>query len=86
MSRRIRYVDDDYTRVFAENIRAIRKYYRWSQEVLAEQAELHPSYISQIERQKARISIKVIESISLALDVAPSILLTPEGYERIVSR
>jgi transcriptional regulator with XRE-family HTH domain len=56
-------------------IRQRRKSRGLSQEALAEQAELHRTYISLVERAHRNISVDALSGIADALDVRPSQLL-----------
>lgn len=56
------------------NIRAFRKKARLSQESLAEKAELHPVYISQVERGTKAVSVEALWKLSRALRVSMSAL------------
>ena len=53
----------------AENIRQVRLAQGMSQEALAEAAEFHRTFVSQIERRKNNISIDNIERLARALGV-----------------
>ena len=55
--------------LFAQNMRRIRKAKGLTQEAVAEAAELHPNYISSVERGERNISIGNIERIAKALGV-----------------
>ena len=55
--------------LFAANMRRIRLEKKLTQEKVAEAAELHPNYISSVERGERNISICNIEKIALALGV-----------------
>jgi len=55
--------------LFAANMRRIRKAKELTQEKVAELAELHPNYVSSVERGKRNISICNIERIARALGV-----------------
>jgi transcriptional regulator with XRE-family HTH domain len=59
----------DAQRLFAANMRRIRKAKELTQEKVAELAELHPNYISSVERGIRNISICNIERIANALGV-----------------
>lgn len=61
----------------AANIRRHRKAKGLSQEKLGELAELHRTYISQLERTKANISIDGLERIARVLGVNTAELLQP---------
>lgn len=56
-------------KILAENIKRIRVEKNLSQEKLAEECDLHRTYISLIEREKRNVSIDTIERIAEALDV-----------------
>ena len=51
-------------------IRTFRKQKGLSQEILAEKANLHPTYVSQIERGVKNISIDTMERVLSALGVS----------------
>ncbi len=55
-----------------ENIRTVRKKARLSQETLAEKADLHPVYISQVERGTKAVSVEALWKLSRALRVSVS--------------
>lgn len=65
----------DVQRLFAANMRRIRKAKALTQEKVAEAAGLHPNYIGSVERGERNISICNIERIAIALDVAMAELL-----------
>ncbi len=60
---------------FAMNMRRIRKSKAFTQEQIAERAELHPNYISSVERGERNISLRNIEKIAIALGVEMAELL-----------
>lgn len=62
--------------LFAVNMRRIRLEKKLTQEKVAEAANLHPNYISSVERGERNISIGNIERISAALGVSMCELLT----------
>jgi transcriptional regulator with XRE-family HTH domain len=66
----------DAQALFATNMRQIRKAKELTQEKVAELAELHPNYISSVERGERNISIRNIERIAKALDVTMAQLLS----------
>ncbi len=57
------------------NIRNLRKKAGLSQERLAEMADLHPVYISQVEGGKKAVSVEALWKISKAVRVPMSVLL-----------
>ncbi len=63
---------------FGANVRRLREIKGWSQETLAEAAELHRTYISGIENATRNPTLMVIERLARALGVAPSELLAGE--------
>ena len=66
--------------LFARNMRRIRLSLEMTQERLAERAELHPNYISSVERAERNISIRNIERIAKALGVTMAELVSqPEN-------
>ena len=65
--------------LFAANMRRIRKARELTQEKVAEAANLHPNYISSVERGERNISICNIERIATALGVTMAELLSEEA-------
>ncbi|CAG9183228.1 helix-turn-helix domain-containing protein [Cupriavidus pinatubonensis] len=63
-------------RLFATNMRRIRKEKELTQERVAEAAGLHPNYISSVERAERNISICNIERIAIALGVTMAELVS----------
>lgn len=53
---------------FAENLRKLRQAKGWSQEQLAERADLHRTYIGSVERGERNITIDNMERLAAALD------------------
>jgi transcriptional regulator with XRE-family HTH domain len=66
----------DAQRLFATNMRRIRKEKGLTQERVAEAAGLHPNYVSSVERAERNISICNIERIAVALDVTMAELVS----------
>lgn len=54
---------------FGRRIRQLREAKGWSQERLAAEAQLHATYISEVEHGKRNISIDNIARLAEALDV-----------------
>lgn len=63
--------------LIAANIRRLRKAKNLSQEQLAELAQLHRTYVSQLERCVTNISINRLERLAGVLEVEISELLHP---------
>lgn len=59
----------------AANIRRLRKARGWSQEELADRAERHRTFISQIERSTKSPTLDTVERIATALQVPIADLL-----------
>ncbi len=60
---------------FGTTVRQLRESQGWSQEVLAERADLNRSYIGELERGQAIPSLLTLKKISNALGVSLSNLL-----------
>ena len=56
-------------RVLGDNIRSHRKRLEFSQETLAEKADLHPKYVSEVERGGRTISVDALNRIAKVLNV-----------------
>lgn len=52
-----------------ENIRELRREAGFSQEKLAEKADLHPVYLGQVERGEKAVSVEALWKLSKALKV-----------------
>ena len=63
--------------VFGKNVRYRRKWRRWTQEDLAERANLHPMAISQIERGATNPRLGTVQAIAEAFKLDPTTLLDP---------
>ncbi len=59
----------DYRVVLGATIRAKRRRLGFTQEVLAERAELHPNYLGRVERGEEYASITSLRKIAKALGV-----------------
>ena len=62
---------------FGNRVRAIRESADWSQEDLAEKADLHRTYISGLERGGRNVSLLNILKLARALKVTAGQLLDP---------
>lgn len=60
---------------FGIAVRQLRETRSWSQETLAEKADLNRSYVGEIERGKAIASLLTLEKLAQALGLSPSSLL-----------
>jgi transcriptional regulator with XRE-family HTH domain len=60
---------DDICQKFGINVKKFREQKGFSQEKLAEESELHRTYISAVERGVRSISLNNIQKISKALDI-----------------
>ncbi len=65
-------------KIIGANVRHYRKLRKWSQERLAEESGLHPTYISGIERGIRNVSGLNIERIAKAFDIPAYKLLKAE--------
>jgi transcriptional regulator with XRE-family HTH domain len=66
---------------FGKAIRRRRRELDFSQEELAERAELHRTYISDIERGERNPSLENIEKLAKALGISIARLFTDYGVE-----
>ncbi len=57
------------------NIQKLRKEKGWSQEAYADEAGIHRTYVSDIERGARNPTIAVVQKLAIALDVEPGQLL-----------
>jgi transcriptional regulator with XRE-family HTH domain len=70
-------------KLFARNVRALRRAREISQEELADAAELSRTYVSSVERGERNISIDNIGKLAAALGATPMALLDPELAKRL---
>jgi len=61
--------------LLGKRIRTLRRKYDYSQEQLAEKANISGKYLGEIERGQANISIDVLDKISTGLEIKVSNLL-----------
>lgn len=71
----------DIKQRFGKAIRRRRRELDFSQEELAEKADLHRTYISSIERGSRNPSLENIEKLAKALNISVSALFTNYGIE-----
>ena len=67
----------DLRDIFATNLRRIRHEKGMSQDDLAYDAEISRSYLSQIEKGKFHVSLKIIGKLAEVLDVEPARFFQP---------
>jgi transcriptional regulator with XRE-family HTH domain len=61
---------------FGQAVRAAREQKGWSQELLAEAANLNRSYLGEIERGLVTPSLATISKLAAGLGIAPSALIS----------
>lgn len=61
--------------ILGDRIRALRHERGWSQEDLAEHADLHWSFVSHVERGSRNLSLRSLLKISHGLQVDPAVLV-----------
>lgn len=71
--------EHDFRASSGKRIRQERLKLGWSQEELAEKANLHPSFIGQIERGLRSASFKTLERLSVIFGLKPADLLAGGG-------
>ncbi len=71
------YTAGEARRRIADNIRKLRTERGLSQEGLAELADFHRTYVSQLERCVTNVSIDGLERLAMALGVDIRVLLKP---------
>ncbi len=69
--------------LLAKNLRRFRTEKHMSQEKLAELSNLHPTYISEIERAKRNIGLEAVYKLAKALDMSVSTLLSEDDAKEI---
>lgn len=68
--------------ILGSNIRTLRKESGWTQERLAEKADISVPFMTQIELGRKAASLEVVEKIAKALGVPYERLFKTEGAER----
>lgn len=66
---------DEKLLIFGNHLRGLRLARGITQEVLAERAGLHPTYIGGVERGERNLGLSNLFKLAAALDVWPSALL-----------
>jgi transcriptional regulator with XRE-family HTH domain len=67
--------DIDILHLFGTRVRELRHQRGWSQEDLANTAELDRTYVSGIERGVRNVALRSIQKLAVALNVSPKDLL-----------
>ena len=67
-------------RILARNIRAARAKHGYSQQRLAEKAELSPGHMNDLEQGRKWVSADTLERLGDALGLQPFMLLLPPEY------
>ena len=67
-------------KIFAENVRAERARKQYSQEKLAEMADITPEYLARIEKEKYSPSLVVIVNLALALNISVDKLIPLDEF------
>lgn len=65
--------------MFAKNLKRARKARGFTQEQLAEAANMHINYVGSVERGERNLSLRNIERLADALDVTMAFLVSPES-------
>lgn len=73
-------------KILSENIRYYRFKMKYTQETLAEKADLSTRYISDIENENGNIPIDTLENIANVLNVEPYMLLKETKHNPIPKR
>ena len=68
---------DDLRAVFGARVRALRRERQFSQETLAERADLHWTYVSDLERGQQTPTLDVVNRLARALRVSLAELFAP---------
>lgn len=66
----------EFINTFGAAVRHFRERYGWSQELLAEKADLNRSYLGEVERGKVIPSLATAAKLAAALDLPLSGLLS----------
>jgi transcriptional regulator with XRE-family HTH domain len=69
-------------KAFGLRVRQLREELDWSQDKLAEEADLHRTYISGLERGERNVSVLNILRLARALKTTPGRLLNDIGGKR----
>jgi transcriptional regulator with XRE-family HTH domain len=76
----------DLLKLVGERVRTLRKEKGYTQDQLAEIAQIHNRYISDIERGERNITLETLEKVITALNVLPNEIFKFENIESIEDR
>jgi transcriptional regulator with XRE-family HTH domain len=68
-----------YTKLFGARLRHLREQRGFSQEKLADEAQLHRTHISLIERGQRSVRIETVARLAAALRLTPAQLMPDPG-------
>ncbi|NGX97423.1 MAG: XRE family transcriptional regulator [Bradyrhizobiaceae bacterium] len=72
----------DIRKLFADNLRRLRKEKGFSQEKLAHEADVDRAHVSKLERGVAYVGLEIIGKFSKVLGVAPADFFQPISRKR----
>ena len=73
---------DELAIILADNLRGYRKMLKYSQEDLAEHADLHRTYVGTIERCEQLITIGSLAKLAEGLKIEPNLLLIADSWKK----
>lgn len=68
-------VEGDLQRTFGRNVRALREARGLSQEALADELDVHRTFVGGIERGERNLTLRTVERLSERLQADPLVLL-----------
>ena len=68
-------MESGFVQQFGDRVRELRDQRGWSQEYLADAADLHRTHISLIERGQRSVRLETIERLAIAFRVQPAELI-----------
>ncbi len=78
-----------FVAIFGLTVRALREQRGWSQELLAEQADLNRSYVGELERGKAIPSVITLRKLAASFELSLASLMAhteSRMHERLAQR
>ncbi|MDL2327613.1 helix-turn-helix transcriptional regulator [Ruminococcaceae bacterium OttesenSCG-928-A11] len=77
----------DIKTLFGEHLRTLRRQRDWTQELLAEKADLHVTYIIALEKGKKNASIETLKKIADAFEMTlPELFVFDAKAETVADR